>query len=88
MRPDIKGQEEGIPNAVQTVRVGVGSRLAVWNRKIESLAGLEARGISRVLLEEKHAGGAVGYVQMFAMWSGISLSAVNLVIGFLGLQVF
>jgi len=88
LRPDIKGQEEGIPNAVQTARVGVGSRLAAWNRKIESLAGLEARGISRVLPEEKHAGGAAGYVQMFAMWSGISLSAVNLVIGFLGPQVF
>lgn len=32
-------------------------KLGHWNAKVESLAGLEARGVSRVLPDEKHAGG-------------------------------
>lgn len=29
-------------------------KIATWNERIESLAGLEARGITRVLPEERH----------------------------------
>jgi hypothetical protein len=64
------------------------SRLKKFNAKVESLAGLEARGISRVLPEEKHSGGAAGYIQMFALWFGMEISVINLVLGFLGPQVF
>lgn len=39
-------------------------KLARWNAKVEGLAGLEARGITRVLPEEKHDGGIRGYLQM------------------------
>ena len=63
-------------------------RLARWNAKVEGLAGLEARGITRVLPEEKHDGGWVGYLQMFALWFSINLVANNLVVGFLGPLVF
>ena len=63
-------------------------RLARWNAKVEGLAGLEARGITRVLPEEKHGGGLKGYLQMFALWFSINLVAVNLVVGFLGPLVF
>ena len=63
-------------------------RLARWNAKVEGLAGLEARGITRVLPEEKHGGGTVGYLQMFALWFSMNLAAANLVVGFLGPLVF
>ena len=63
-------------------------RLRSWNAKIEGLAGLEARGITRVLPEEKHAGGVTGYVHMFLLWFGMAMSVVGLVLGFLGPQVF
>lgn len=64
------------------------TRFKKWNAKVESLAALEARGISRVLPEEKHTGGAAGYIQMFALWFGMEISVINLVLGFLGPQVF
>ena len=63
-------------------------RLAKWNAKVEGLAGLEARGIMRVLPEEKHDGGLIGYLQMFALWFGMNLVANNLIVGFLGPLVF
>jgi Permease for cytosine/purines, uracil, thiamine, allantoin len=63
-------------------------RLAKWNAKVEGLTSLEARGITRVLPEEKHEGGSMGYLQMFALWFGINLVGPNLVVGFLGPLVF
>ena len=63
-------------------------RLARWNDKIEGLAGLEARGITRVLPEEKHAYGPMGYLQMSALWFGINLCVQNGLVGLLGPLVF
>ena len=63
-------------------------RLARWNSKVEGLAGLEARGITRVLPEEKRSGGFIGYLQMFALWFGMNLVTTNLIPGFLGPLVF
>lgn len=63
-------------------------RLAYWNAKVESISGLESRGISRVLPAEKNAGGTQDYLQMFALWFSIDLVAYNLVTGFLGVLVF
>ena len=48
-------------------------KLVEWNEKVEGLAGLEARGITRVLPEEKQGGGARGQVQMFLLWFSINL---------------
>ena len=62
--------------------------LGRWNAKIESLAGLEARGVTRVLPEEKHAGGKKGYVQMFFLWFSINLTATNIITGLLGPLIF
>ena len=64
------------------------SRLIHWNAKVEGLARLEARGITRVLPEERHAGGKQGYLQMFALWFSINLVAANIVTGLLGPLVF
>ena len=63
-------------------------RLARWNDKIEGLAGLEARGIMRVLPEERHGGGLMGYLQMFMLWFGIDIVVLNLITGLLGPLVF
>ena len=62
--------------------------LARWNAKVEHLAGLEARGITRVLPEEKHGCGSRGYLQMFVLWFSINLGVVNIITGFLGPLVF
>lgn len=63
-------------------------RLARWNDKMEGLGGLEARGISRVLPEEKHDMGVMGYLQMFSLWFSINLVAIYAVTGLLGPLLF
>ncbi|KAL8644051.1 MAG: hypothetical protein Q9226_007962 [Calogaya cf. arnoldii] len=63
-------------------------RLARWNEKIEGLAGLEARGIIRVLPDEKHAGGIRHYLQMMLLWFSINLTSANIITGLLGRLLF
>ena len=63
-------------------------KLIEWSEKVESLAGLEARGITRVLPEEKHGGGPRGHMQMFLLWFSINLVANNIITGFFGPLVF
>ena len=63
-------------------------RLARWNAKVESLAGLEARGITRVQPEERHDLTRLAYIQMFSLWFGMNLVVENVVVAFLGPLVF
>ncbi|KAL9628768.1 MAG: hypothetical protein Q9164_007151, partial [Protoblastenia rupestris] len=63
-------------------------KLAIWNAKVEGFSGLEARGITRVLPEEKHGGGRKGYLQMLALWFSINLVATNIITGLLGPLIF
>ena len=58
------------------------------NDRIESIAGLESRGISRVLPEERHGSSILGYAQMTFLWFSANISANNLTVGFLGPLVF
>lgn len=62
--------------------------LARWKRTVESLKGLEARGISRVLPHEREAPSAKGYMQILLLWYGANITANNLVVGFLGPLLF
>lgn len=62
--------------------------LSKWNQRIESLAGLEARGITRVLPEERHGASVMGYIQMALLWFSANITANNLAVGFLGPLVF
>lgn len=64
------------------------ARLARWNARVEGLGGLEARGITRVLPEEQHDKGMMGYLQMFSLWFSINLVATNAITGLLGPLVF
>ena len=63
-------------------------RLKRWNDKIEGLAGLEARGITRVLPEEKHDISFMGYAQMCILWFSVNVTVNNLAVGFLGPLLF
>lgn len=78
------GSGHGIPSDPLVLE----GRLAHWNAKVEGLAGLEARGITRVLPEERHTGGKNGYLQMFTLWFSINLGATDITTGLLGPLVF
>lgn len=52
------------------------------------LAGLEARGITRVPPDKKHAGGIRQYLQMIALWFSINLTSANIITGLLGRLLF
>ena len=59
-----------------------------WNKAIESLSGLEARGISRVPPNERETPSLMGYVQMTILWYSANITANNLAVGFLGPILF
>ena len=64
------------------------SKLAQWNTWIESLAGLEARGIARVTPQERHRDSILNYAQMAILWFSANVTANNLVVGLLGPLLF
>ena len=68
--------------------VAVPHKLRVLNDKIEGLAGLEARGITRVLPEERHEISALRYLQILIVWWGANITANNLAVGLLGPLLF
>ena len=80
----------GDPTAstVPPTPVLIKGRLAKWNARVERLSGLEARGITRVLPEEKHDLKTMGYVQMFSLWFGMNIVVANIVVGLLGPLLF
>ncbi|KAL8992728.1 MAG: hypothetical protein Q9169_006880 [Polycauliona sp. 2 TL-2023] len=63
-------------------------KLRTWNQRIEGLAGLEARGIKRVLPEERDAPSGSAYAQMAMLWFSANISANNLSVGLLGPLLF
>lgn len=67
---------------------GLGATLRKLNDKVESLAGLEARGITRVLPDERHNATIMGYFQMAFLWFSANITANNIAIGFLGPLLF
>lgn len=77
---------EQVPGPVAPIPVP--RKLSQWNREIESLAGLEARGITRVLPEERHEASLLGYIQMALLWFSANVSANNLAVGMLGPLLF
>ncbi len=58
------------------------------NDRIEGLSGFEARGITRVLPEERHPASNLADLQVFILWFGANISANNLFVGFFGPLVF
>lgn len=68
--------------------IHVPEKVSRWHRAIESLKGLEARGISRVPPHEREAPSFAGYVQMVVMWYSVNITLNNLAVGFLGPLLF
>ena len=64
------------------------SSLVKWNTRIESLAGLEARGIVRVPPEGRQESSIMAYAQMAILWFSINMSANNVTVPMLGPLVF
>lgn len=62
--------------------------LGRWNNRIESLAGLEARGITRVPSSARHPPSLLLYLQMAFLWFSANLTANNIAVAFLGPLVF
>ncbi|PHH84253.1 hypothetical protein CDD83_2242 [Cordyceps sp. RAO-2017] len=60
------------------------SRLRALNARIEALAGLEARGITRVLPEERRPASLSDDLQVAIMWFSANISLNNLAAGMLG----
>ena len=63
-------------------------KLSSWNARIESLAGLEARGISRIPPTERPEASTAQYRDMALLWFSANISANNLAVGLLGPLVF
>ena len=82
------GSPELVEHDLDTTPVFLKGKLGEWNNKVEGLSGLEARGIRRVLPEEKRTGGMHDYAQMWLLWFSINLVANNIVTGLLGPLVF
>lgn len=64
------------------------SKFARWNSKIESFAGLEARGITRVEPWERQDASTLAYIQMTLIWFSSNITANNLAVGLLGPIVY
>ncbi|KAL8940589.1 MAG: hypothetical protein Q9216_002734 [Gyalolechia sp. 2 TL-2023] len=73
--------EEALP-------IHVPVKLSRWNRTIQSVSGLEARGISRVRPDEREAPSLAAFVQMAIMWYSANITLNNLAVGFLGPLLF
>ena len=63
-------------------------KLSRWNRTIQSIKGLEARGISRVLPHEREPPTLESMVQVAIMWYSVNITLNNLAVGFLGPLLF
>ncbi|KAL6717074.1 Vitamin B6 transporter [Lecanora helva] len=83
-----KGTFEFSSTPAEPTHIPVPTAFQRWNDRIESLAGLEARGIVRVLPEERQRPSALGYAQMAMVWFGANVVANNLAVGLLGPLLF
>ena len=83
------GETAFFSSPVPTPALPVPTAFQTWNTKIESLAGLEARGIVRVQEDERHdLTWRNGYLQMAVMWYSANVTANNLAVGLLGPLLF
>lgn len=57
------------------------SSLSQWLNHLESITGIESRGIERVPPDERYEG---SFVQMLLLWLSANLTANNTLIGVLG----
>lgn len=85
---DFEVMSDAASSSDNVLLIGVTEKLSRWNRTIQSLKGLEARGISRVPSTEREAPSLAGLVQMAIMWYSANITANNLAVGLLGPLLF
>jgi hypothetical protein len=85
---DISSSESDGTTSPIDAHIPVPSKFRQWNTRIENLAGLEARGITRVLPEERQAASLMNYMQMVLLWFSANITVNNLAVGLLGPLVF
>ena len=85
---EVNGSSTSTSSEENVRPVHVPATVSRWVRTIESLKGLEARGISRVLPHERESPSLMGYVQMTILWYSANITANNLAVGFLGPLLF
>lgn len=84
-------EEESNPPAVEhdvAAKLPVPSKLREINNRIENLAGFEARGIARVLPEERQPPSRSSDLQVAIMWYSANISLNNLAAAMLGPLAF
>ncbi|KAI9744550.1 MAG: hypothetical protein M1818_002079 [Claussenomyces sp. TS43310] len=69
-------------------RVTVPGKLRLWEKRIEKLTGVEARGIRRVEQYEKTAKGTLSTIQIVLMWFSINTAAQNITLTMLSKSVY
>jgi purine-cytosine permease-like protein len=64
------------------------SRLSLLARRLESMIGVEARGIHRVRDDERSAATTLTFWQIVALWLSINTAAQNITLGMIGAGVY
>jgi hypothetical protein len=84
---DVSNKNE-TTSAVHEVHIPAPSKLRELNRRIEGLSGFEARGITRVLPEERNPPSLWDDVSVALLWFSANISMNNLAVGLFGPYVF
>jgi NCS1 nucleoside transporter family len=78
-------EQASSPNPSTDTKDGRASRLL---KTLERVAGLESRGIQRVLPSDRHSMETLGFTQIALVWTSINFTAVVITLGFLGPIVY
>ena len=82
------GSSPSVDEHMSTAEPPVLSSFSQFNNRIESLAGLEARGIERVPPDERQVASQAADLQVAVLWFSANLSLNNLATGLFGPMVF
>jgi hypothetical protein len=85
---DVSSEGSPISGNFTPLPVYLPKAVTKWKSWIKSLRGLEARGITRALPEERKVPSRLAYVQMSILWFSANVTANQLVVGLLGPLLF
>lgn len=85
---NVVGDNAFSDEVLQENPIHVPSYLQKFNARIESLSGFEARGITRVLPEDRQQPSLASDIQVAILWFSTNVSVNNLAVGLFGPLVF
>jgi NCS1 nucleoside transporter family len=71
----VDADEDGMSDEESTLS---DNKLLLWSRKMEALAGLESRGIRRVMNKDKTEKSTLTFLQIVLLWLSINTAAQNI----------